>query len=188
VNSVSIRSRRNRRIIFLPGTPVLSFETAGCILACKFCQNWDMSKSREMDRWADEASPETIARAAVEMGCRSVAYTYNDPVIFHEYAIDVARACRERGIQSVAVTAGYVCDDPRAEFYRYMDAANVDLKGFSEGFYHHLIGAHLQPVLETLIYLKHQTRVWLEITTLLIPGENDSEQELEALTQWVIEQ
>ena len=146
-----------------------------------------MSKSREMDRWADEASPETIARAAVEMGCRSVAYTYNDPVIFHEYAIDVARACRERGIQSVAVTAGYVCDDPRAEFYRYMDAAN-DLKGFSERFYHHLIGAHLQPVLETLIYLKHQTRVWLEITTLLIPGENDSEQELEALTQWVIEQ
>ena len=141
-----------------------------------------------MDRLADEASPETIARAAVEMGCRSVAYTYNDPVIFHEYAIDVARACRERGIQSVAVTAGYVCDDPRAEFYRYMDAANVDLKGFSEGFYHHLIGAHLQPVLETLIYLKHQTRVWLEITTLLIPGENDSEQELEALTQWVIEQ
>ena len=173
---------------FLPDTPVLSFETAGCTLACKFCQNWDMSKSREMDRWADEASPETIARAAVEMGCRSVAYTYNDPVIFHEYAIDVARACRERGIQSVAVTAGYVCDDPRAEFYRYMDAANVDLKGFSEGFYHHLIGAHLQPVLETLIYLKHQTRVWLEITTLLIPGENDSEQELEALTQWVIEQ
>ncbi len=146
-----------------------------------------MSKSREMDRLADEASPETIARAAVEMGCRSVAYTYNDPVIFHEYAIDVARACRERGIQSVEVTAGYVCDDPRAEFYRYMDAAN-DLKGFSERFYHHLIGAHLQPVRETLIYQKHQTTVRLEGTTLLIPGENDSEQELEALTQWVVEQ
>ncbi len=172
---------------FLPGTPVLSFGTAGCNLACKFCQNWDMSKSREMDRLAEEASPETIAQAAAELGCRSVAYTYNDPVIFHEYAIDVAQACRERGIKSVAVTAGYVCDDPRAEFYRHMDAANVDLKGFTERFYHQLTGAHLQPVLDTLLYLKHQTAVWLEITTLLIPGENDSEQEVETLTQWVVE-
>ena len=173
---------------FLPGTPVLSFGTAGCNLACKFCQNWDMSKSREMDTLADEASPETIARAASELGCRSVAYTYNDPVIFHEYAIDVAQACRERGIKSVAVTAGYVCDEPRAEFYRHMDAANVDLKSFTERFYHEVTGSHLQPVLETLIYLKHQTTVWFEITTLLIPGENDSEQEIEALTQWVVEQ
>ena len=173
---------------FLPGTPVLSFGTAGCNLACKFCQNWDMSKSCEMDILADEASPETIARAASELGCRSVAYTYNDPVIFHEYAIDVAQACRERGIKSVAVTAGYVCDEPRAEFYRYMDAANVDLKSFTERFYHQVTGSHLQPVLETLIYLKHQTKVWFEITTLLIPGENDSEQEIEALTQWVVEQ
>jgi len=172
---------------FLPGTPVLSFGTAGCNLACKFCQNWDMSKSREMDILADEASPETIARAALELGCRSVAYTYNDPVIFHEYAIDVAQACRERGIKSVAVTAGYVCDEPRAEFYRYMDAANVDLKSFTQRFYHQVTGSHLQPVLKTLIYLKHQTKVWFEITTLLIPGENDSEQEIEALTQWVVE-
>jgi pyruvate formate lyase activating enzyme len=173
---------------FLPGTPVLSFGTAGCNLACKFCQNWDMSKSREMDILADEASPETIARAASELGCRCVAYTYNDPVIFHEYAIDVAQACRERGIKSVAVTAGYVCDEPRAEFYRNMDVANVDLKSFTERFYHEVTGSHLQPVLETLIYLKHQTKVWFEITTLLIPGENDSEQEIEALTQWVVEQ
>jgi pyruvate formate lyase activating enzyme len=173
---------------FLPGTPVLSFGTAGCNLACKFCQNWDMSKSRKMDTLADEASPETIARAASELGCRSVAYTYNDQVIFHEYAIDVAQACRERGIKSVAVTAGYVCDEPRAEFYRNMDAANVDLKSFTERFYHEVTGSHLQPVLETLIYLKHQTNVWFEITTLLIPGENDSEQEIEALTQWVVEQ
>lgn len=172
---------------FLPGTPVLSFGTAGCNLACKFCQNWDMSKSREMDTLADEASPERIARAAEELGCRSVAYTYNDPVIFHEYAIDVAQACHERGIKSVAVTAGYVCDESRAEFYRYMDAANVDLKGFTERFYHQLTGARLQPVLETLLYLKHHTTVWLEITTLLIPGENDSEQELDALAQWVVE-
>jgi pyruvate formate lyase activating enzyme len=172
---------------FLPGTPVLSFGTAGCNLACKFCQNWDISKSREMDTLMDEASPATIARAAKELGCRSVAYTYNDPVIFMEYAIDVAQACREHGIKSVAVTAGYMCDAPRREFYRYMDAANVDLKGFTEEFYWKLTGAHLQPVLETLEYLKHETRVWFEITTLLIPGLNDSDQELNAMTQWVVE-
>lgn len=173
---------------FLPGTSVLSFGTAGCNLACKFCQNWDMSKSREMDTLADAASPETIARAAGDLGCRSVAFTYNDPVIFHEYAIDVAQACREAGIKSVAVTAGYMCDEPREEFYRHMDAANVDLKAFSERFYRQITNAHLQPVLDTLVYLKRQTSVWVEITTLLIPGENDSEQELEALTQWVAEE
>jgi pyruvate formate lyase activating enzyme len=171
---------------FLPGTPILSFGTAGCNLACKFCQNWDMSKSREMDTLADAASPEAIASAAQDLGCRSVAFTYNDPVIFHEYAIDVAQACRERGIKSVAVTAGYMCDEPRAEFYRYMDAANVDLKAFTERFYHQVTNSHLQPVLETLVYLGRETNVWFEITTLLIPGENDSEQELEALTQWVV--
>jgi pyruvate formate lyase activating enzyme len=146
-----------------------------------------MSKSREMDTLADEASPELIAQAAAELGCRSVAYTYNDPVIFHEYAIDVAQACREHGIKSVAVTAGYVCDQPRSEFYRHMDAANVDLKGFTERFYREITGSHLQPVLDTLVYIKHHTNVWLEITTLLIPGQNDSEQELEELTQWVVD-
>lgn len=172
---------------FFPGTSVLSFGTAGCNLSCKFCQNWDMSKSREMDTLADEASPETIARAAAKLGCRSVAYTYNDPVIFHEYAIDVAQACREHGIKSVAVTAGYVCDEPREEFYRYMDAANVDLKGFTERFYKQICGGSLQPVLDTLIYIKHHTNVWLEITTLVIPGENDSEAEIERLTRWVME-
>ncbi len=172
---------------FLPGTPILSFGTAGCNLTCKFCQNWDISKSREMDTLADAADPIVIAQAAYQLGCRSVAYTYNDPVIFHEYAIDVAQACRERGIRSVAVTAGYVCSAPREAFYRQMDAANVDLKSFSEDFYHRLTGSQLQPVLETLEYLHHETTVWLEITTLLIPGENDSERELEALTQWVQE-
>jgi pyruvate formate lyase activating enzyme len=172
---------------FLPGSSVLSFGTAGCNLACKFCQNWDISKSREVDTLADAASPEAIARAARALGCRSVAFTYNDPVIFHEYAIDVAQACREYGIKSVAVTAGYVCAEPRVEFYRYMDAANVDLKAFTERFYHQITNAHLEPVLETLIYLKRQTSVWFEITTLLIPGENDSEQEIETLTQWVVE-
>lgn len=172
---------------FLPGTPVLSFGTAGCNLACKFCQNWDISKSREIDTLADQASPETIAQAADKLGCKSVAYTYNDPVIFHEYAIDVAKACHARDIKSVAVTAGYVTPEPRKEFYAHMDAANVDLKGFTEEFYHKLTGGHLAPVLDTLQYLKHETNVWLEITTLLIPGHNDSATEIEALSKWVCE-
>ncbi|MFQ5937174.1 MAG: AmmeMemoRadiSam system radical SAM enzyme, partial [Acidiferrobacterales bacterium] len=169
---------------YLPGTPILSFGTAGCNLACKFCQNWDISKSREIDTLADQASPEKIARVAEQLGCRSVAYTYNDPVIFLEYAVDVAQACHERSIKSVAVTAGYITEESRLEFYRYMDAANVDLKAFTERFYYKICGGHLQPVLETLKYLKHETDVWFEITTLLIPGENDSEQELEEMTQW----
>jgi pyruvate formate lyase activating enzyme len=172
---------------FLPGTPVLSFGTAGCNLACKFCQNWDISKSREMDTLADDASPQTIARAARAHGARSVAYTYNDPTIFHEYAIDVARACREEDIKNVAVSAGYVLPEPRAEFYAHMDAANIDLKGFTDEFYFKLTGAHLQPVLDTLKYIKHETDVWLETTTLLIPGKNDSDEELNEMTQWVVE-
>jgi pyruvate formate lyase activating enzyme len=171
---------------FLPGTPVLSFGTAGCNLACKFCQNWDMSKSREMDILADQASPEKIARVAKELGCRSVAYTYNDPVIFMEYAIDVAKACREYDIKSVAVTAGYINEEPRKEFFQYMDAANVDLKAFNEEFYWKITGGHLQPVLDTLTYLKHETDVWVELTTLLIPGKNDSDDELNEMTRWVV--
>jgi pyruvate formate lyase activating enzyme len=171
---------------FLPGTPILSFGTAGCNLTCKFCQNWDISKSRETDTLADAASPETIADAAQRLACRSVAFTYNDPTIFHEYAIDVADACRARGIRSVAVTAGYVCAEPRAEFYAHMDAANVDLKGFTERFYKNVCGGRLEPVKETLVYLKKETRVWFELTTLLIPGENDSDAELEEMTQWVV--
>jgi pyruvate formate lyase activating enzyme len=170
---------------FLPGSPVLSFGTAGCNLACRFCQNWDISKSREMDTLADEADPWIIARAARELDCRSVAFTYNDPVIFHEYAIDVAAACREQGVRTVAVTAGYVCPEPRAEFYRWMDAANVDLKGFTNRFYEKLAAGALEPVLDTLRYIRHQTDVWLEITNLLIPGENDSDAELDELTRWV---
>jgi pyruvate formate lyase activating enzyme len=171
---------------FLPGTPVLSFGTAGCNLACKFCQNWDISKSREMDTLMDRADPQTIARAAERLGCASVAYTYNDPIIFHEYAIDVAKACRERGVRSVAVTSGYVCEEPRNEFYEHMDAANVDLKAFTEDFYYKVTGGHLQPVLDTLVYLKHETDVWFETTTLLIPGLNDSDQEIDEMTRWVV--
>jgi len=171
---------------FLPGTPVLSFGTAGCNLACKFCQNWDISKSREFDRLTDAASPEVIARAARDLDCASVAFTYNDPVIFLEYAIDVARACHDDGVRTVAVTAGEICEEPRRELFRHMDAANVDLKAFTERFYHDLCAAKLQPVLDTLVYLKHETDVWVEITNLIIPGENDSAEEIDAMTRWIV--
>jgi len=169
---------------FLPGTPVLSFGTAGCNLACKFCQNWDISKSRETDTLADEAPPERIARAARALGCRSVAFTYNDPVIFLEYAVDTAAACHALGVRTVAVTAGYVCTEAGRELFRHMDAANVDLKGFTERFYHQVCAGHLQPVLDTLSYLARETAVWLEVTTLLIPGENDSDAELHHAAEW----
>ncbi|MCB9476253.1 MAG: AmmeMemoRadiSam system radical SAM enzyme [Deltaproteobacteria bacterium] len=172
---------------FLPGTPILSFGTAGCNLTCKFCQNWDMSKSRQMDTLADQASPELIARAAQDLECRSVAFTYNDPTIFLEYATDVADACREVGIKAVAVTAGYINPEARADFYSHIDAANVDLKGFTEEFYRDVCGGHLDPVLETIKYLKHETDVWFELTTLLIPTLNDSDAELHRLTQWVVD-
>jgi pyruvate formate lyase activating enzyme len=172
---------------FLPGTPVLSFGTAGCNLMCRFCQNWDISKSREMDTLADAASPSDIADAAERFGCRSVAFTYNDPVIFHEYAIDVADACRARGIRAVAVTAGYVCPGPREEFYRHMDAANVDLKAFAEDFYNSVCAGSLAPVLETIEYLVQETKVWVELTNLLIPGLNDGEDETDRMTRWIAE-
>ncbi len=172
---------------FLPGTPVLSFGTAGCNLACKFCQNWDISKSREMDRLASQAQPEQIAHSAQQSGCKSVAFTYNDPVIFYEYALDVADACHAVDIKTVAVTAGYICEAPREKFFRKMDAANVDLKAFNDKFYYQICGAHLAPVLETLTYIKHETNCWMEITTLLIPGENDSNDEIEQMTSWIRE-
>jgi pyruvate formate lyase activating enzyme len=170
---------------FYPGSSILSFGTAGCNLACKFCQNWDISKSKEMDRLQDEAAPETIAAAAVKLGCKSVAFTYNDPVIFAEYAMDIADACHAKGVQTVAVTAGYIHAAPRREFYAKMDAANVDLKGFTDDFYWKICGGHLQPVLDTLVYLVKETKVWTEITTLLIPGKNDSDEELKAMTKWI---
>jgi pyruvate formate lyase activating enzyme len=172
---------------FLPGTPVLSFGTAGCNLACRFCQNWDISRSRDIDTLADAASPGTLADAAVRLGCRSVAFTYNDPVIFMEYAIDVADACRSRGVRTVAVTAGYVNPEPGAEFFAHMDAVNVDLKAFTEGFYHEVCAGHLAPVLATLERLAAETDVWLELTTLLIPGLNDSDAELDGMTRWVVD-
>ncbi len=170
---------------FLPGTAALSFGTAGCNLACAFCQNHDISKSREVARLSARAMPETIARAAERLGCASVAYTYNDPVSFMEYALDTAAACRSLGVKNVAVTAGFICEEPRKRFFGAMDAANVDLKAFTEGFYARRCVGALEPVLDTLKYLVHETDVWTEITTLIIPGENDSDDEIEALTRWV---
>lgn len=169
---------------FLPGTSVLSFGTAGCNLGCQFCQNWDISKAREFDRLGETAPPGTIAAAARRLGCRSVAFTYNDPVIFAEYAIDTARACHDADLKTVAVTAGYITPEARAEFFGGMDAANVDLKAFTDDFYRRLCFARLQPVLDTLVYLHRETEVWLEVTTLLIPGENDGADELDRASDW----
>lgn len=170
---------------FYPGSSVFSFGTAGCNLTCKFCQNWDISKSRSMDRLMSDASPSAIAKTAREHGSLSVAFTYNDPVIFHEYALDTADACHALGIETVAVTAGHVHAAPRREFFAKMDAANIDLKGFTEHFYHKITSAHLQPVLDTLAYVHHETDCWLEITTLLIPGLNDSSDEISQLSAWI---
>jgi pyruvate formate lyase activating enzyme len=172
---------------FLPGTSVLSFGTAGCNLACRFCQNWDISKSKEIDSLADSAAPETIARVASELGARSVAFTYNDPVIFLEYAIDTAIACREVGVRTVAVTAGYVCEEPRRDLFAHLDAANIDLKAFTDDFYRHVAMGALAPVLETIEYAVHETDVWVELTTLLIPGHNDSDAEIDEMTSWVVD-
>ena len=172
---------------FLPGTSTLSFGTAGCNLGCKFCQNWDISKSKEFDRLTEEASPQVIARAAGRLQAKSIAFTYNDPVIFAEYAIDTAIECHKLGIRTVAVTAGYITPRARGEFYEHMDAANVDLKGFTEDFYNKVTLSHLKPVLDTLVYLKKETKVWFEITNLMIPGLNDTTQETEDMCQWIID-
>lgn len=172
---------------FLPGTSILSFGTAGCNLGCRFCQNWDISKSREIERLSEKATPENIALAAQRLGCRSVAFTYNDPVIWAEYAMDTAKACHELGLKAVAVTAGYITDAARPEFYSVMDAANVDLKAFTEKFYEKVTLSHLEPVLKTLKWLKHESDVWFEITNLVIPEENDSSEEFKAMCDWIVE-
>lgn len=173
---------------FYPGSSVFSFGTAGCNLACKFCQNWDISKSRDMDRLMDRASPQAITTAARSHGSLSVAFTYNDPVVFLEYALDTADACHQNGLMTVAVTAGYLHEAPRREFFAKMDGANIDLKSFRDDFYVKLCGGHLQPVLDTLSYVHHETECWLEVTTLLIPGQNDSDQEIGALAKWLAQE
>lgn len=172
---------------FLPGTPVLSFGTAGCNLTCKFCQNWDISKSRDVDTLADEASPEQIAQSARRLGCTSVAFTYNDPVVFLEYAVDTAIACRERGIKTVGVTAGYIEPGPRAELFTAMDAINIDLKGFTEQYYRKVCGGRLDAVLESIEWAVHDSPAWIELTTLIVPGHNDSDEELHRMCRWVVE-
>ncbi len=172
---------------FLPGTSILSFGTAGCNLGCRFCQNWDMSKARPDDLPALHATPEQVVVLARREGCPSIAYTYNDPVIFAEYVIDTAREARAAGIRNVLVTAGYVTPEARGELFQFVDAANVDLKGFTEDFYHHQSSGHLKPVLDTLRWLKRETAVWIEITTLLIPGLNDSEEEIRRQSGWIVE-
>ncbi len=172
---------------FLPGSRVFSFGTAGCNLGCKFCQNWDMSKSRSDHTLSREASPEDIAFTAEQAGCESVAFTYNDPVIFAEYAVDTARACHNLGIKTVAVTAGYISARARPYFFKPMDAVNVDLKSIQPDFYRRMAAGKLEPVLETLLYLKHETSIWMEMTHLIIPGHNDSQADLEKLCQWVVE-
>jgi AmmeMemoRadiSam system radical SAM enzyme len=173
---------------FYPGSAVLSFGTPGCNLGCTFCQNWTMSRSRDVEAACEPATPEAIARAARQHGCRSVAFTYNDPIIWAEYAIDTARACHALGIKTVAVTSGYVTATARADFYNVMDAANVDLKGFSDEFYRQYCAGHLQPVLDTLQWIVRQGKTWLEITNLIIPGVNDSPQEIEQMCQWIAEE
>lgn len=170
---------------FLPGTPVLSFGTMGCNLTCAFCQNWKISRSHDLQTLGDAATPEQIAAAAVQLGCRSVAFTYNEPIIFHEYAVDVAKACHAVGVKTIAVTAGYQNAAPRAEFYEHIDAANIDLKAFTDRFYREICGGHLEPVLETIEYVHRETKAWLELTTLLIPGENDSDSEIQDECSWI---
>jgi pyruvate formate lyase activating enzyme len=170
---------------FYPGTAVLSFGTPGCNLGCTFCQNWTMSRSKDVEAACEKAEPQAVADAAKKHGCRSVAFTYNDPIIWAEYAIDTARACHAVGVKTVAVTSGYITAAARADFFEQMDAANVDLKGFSEEFYRTYCAGHLQPVLDTLLWLAHDKRTWVEITNLIIPGANDSPEEIQRMCEWI---
>ena len=170
---------------FFPGSTVLSFGTVGCNLSCRFCQNWNLSRSRDLGLLRERATPEAIARSARRQGCRSVAFTYNEPAIFLEFVSDVAEACHAEGLATVAVTAGYLEAAARRDFFTHLDAANVDLKAFSDSFYRRIVGGSLEPVLDTLRYLVHETKVWTEITTLLIPGLNDSDEEIRRLSEWI---
>jgi len=171
---------------FLPGTKVLSFGTAGCNLGCKFCQNWSISKAKLDDLNAINAEPKDVIALAKKYDSPSIAYTYNDPTIFGEYVIDISRLTKEEGLKSVMVTAGYIDKEARKDVYKYIDAANVDLKAFTEEFYWRKTFSHLGDVLDTLIWLRNETDVWIEITTLLIPDENDSEAEIKAECAWIL--
>jgi pyruvate formate lyase activating enzyme len=172
---------------FLPGSKILSFGTAGCNLGCKFCQNWDLSKARLAEKESADVTPAQVVDLALRQNTPSVAMTYNDPIIWAEFAADIAREARRRGVKSVLVTAGYVTAEARPELFADVDAANVDLKAFSEDFYHRITFSHLQPILETLKWLHDETDVWLEVTNLLIPGHNDDPGETRRLAEWVAE-
>ena len=171
---------------FYPSTGVLSFGTFGCNMGCKFCQNYHMSKYEQNFDYSAKATPEMIVGTAKKYNCKSVAFTYNDPVVFIEYAVETAKLCRQEGIKTVAVTAGYINPNPAEDFYRYIDAANIDLKGFSEDFYRKNCLAKLQPVLDTIKYVCNETDCIVELTTLLIDGENTSDEILKNEFDWII--
>ncbi len=173
---------------FYPGTSVLSFGTPGCNLGCTYCQNWTMSRSRDIEAACEWATPKAIAKAAQRNNCRSVAFTYNDPIIWAEYAIDTARECHAVDVKTVAVTSGYITAEARPAFFEFINAANVDLKGFTEDFYRHYCGGQLQPVLDTLRWLVHESHVWLEMTNLVIPQANDSPDEIRRMCEWIFKE
>ena len=171
---------------FLPGTRILSMGTAGCNMGCKFCQNWDISKAKADQVHSRFLSPEAVVEAAVQYRCPSIAFTYNEPTIFAEYVVDTAMVARERGVRTVMVTNGYITAEARREVYRWIDAANVDLKGFTREFYRKITLSTLEPVLETLCDLQ-EMGIWIEITNLMIPGQNDSEEETWSMCRWIVE-
>ena len=171
---------------FFPGTQALSLGTIGCNLGCVFCQNWGISQPSDPGALHKKYPPAQVAQSAHETGCQSVAFTYNEPIVSAEYVLDAANACHQLGIKTVAVTAGYISAPARRDFFAVMDAANVDLKSFSEHFYKKLCQAALDPVLDTLRYLRNETQVWTEITNLLIPDENDAEDELRRMCDWIL--
>lgn len=171
---------------FYPGTAALSFGTAGCNLGCTFCQNWHLSRAKQVEESSSAVRPEAIAAAAKRHHCQSVAFTYNDPIIWADYALEVAKACHELGVLAVAVSNGYMEPEPRRQFYAHMDAANIDLKAFTESFYRRYCLADLHTVMDTLVYIKKETNVWLEITTLIIPGLNDDPEEMKQQSRWMV--
>jgi pyruvate formate lyase activating enzyme len=172
---------------FLPGTRIFSLGTAGCNMGCFFCQNWDISKSRSDQVHSTRLVPEQVVELAIRYGCPSIAFTYNEPTIWGEYVMDIAKAAHQRGLNTVMVTNGYISPEAFHDIYDHMDAANVDLKAFTEGFYAKITLTHLEPVLETLKRLKSETNVWFEITNLMIPTLNDDPAETRKLAEWVLE-
>jgi len=169
---------------FYPGSKTLSFGSIGCNLACRFCQNASTAQSYDLSLLTTSATPDDVVQLAKQHHCESVAFTYNEPIISAEYVQDVAAACRNAGVKTVAVSNGYIAEKHRATLFDRMDAANIDLKSFSEKFYRDYCGGELEPVKETLRYLA-KSNTWLEVTTLLIPTLNDSEQEITELCDWI---